>query len=146
MGIYSWPYQQMECLSVVGGSMSLQWPLLEAHFSPVSQQACTSSLADTTLKHKHQFPDLSCSVQPMFQGNYKMIQLEEEEGVEFTITDSHQWFTQKNPTGYLRWKRKPRPESWFRWLEENGNSKEQAVFFSSASHSHWQAGLKGRTL
>lgn len=66
----------MECMSLVGGSMSLQWPLLEAHFSPVSQQVCTSSLADTAFKHKHQFPDLSRSVQPAFQGNYKMIQLE----------------------------------------------------------------------
>lgn len=56
----------MECLSLVGSSMLLQWPLAEAHFSPVSQQVFTSSLADTVMKHKHPGPDLSHSVQPGF--------------------------------------------------------------------------------
>lgn len=61
MDVKKCPYQQMECLSLVGRSMLLQWPLAEAHFSPVSQQVVISSLAETVMKHKDTVPEVSHS-------------------------------------------------------------------------------------
>ena len=59
----------MECLSFVGCSILSQWPLAEAHVSPVSQQVFTSSLADTIMQHKNSVPGLYHSAQPAYQRN-----------------------------------------------------------------------------
>lgn len=132
----------MECLSFVGGSMFLQWPLAEAHFSPVSQQVFTSSLADTVMKHKQNpVPDLSHSELPQFsrKSNKKNDSCNLAGGrrqrKHLTIIEIHQrdvvkiWL-QDLPSGSCFW-----------WLNAENSKYNLCSPFQTArlySHFHWQ--------